>query len=226
MSSVAFTYLIGWSSLDKWYYGVRFGKRANPKDLWTKYFTSSKVVASMRIEVGEPDVIQVRQVFSSARAACDWETRVLRRMKVIKRDDFLNEAYCTAEGSLRTSLSKEARAKIGAASKGRKTFLGRKHSEATKEKLRNKIVTDETRAKMSASAYKKPKVTEETRGKQSQAHKGQLRSEETKAKMRATWARKKAEGYKPAPVSEETRAKHRAREARLRAIATSTSSSC
>jgi len=31
---MAYTYLIGWSKLKKYYYGVRFAKKSNPKDLW------------------------------------------------------------------------------------------------------------------------------------------------------------------------------------------------
>jgi hypothetical protein len=211
-----FTYLIGWSSLDKWYYGVRYGKHCNPSQLWTSYYTSSKYVLELRKQVGEPDVIQVRRTFMSIQEAVNWETKVLRRMKVIKRDDFLNQSYCTASGAVMATLSEETRAKIGAKSKGRKTFLGRKHSEEAKAKMRSKIVSDETRAKMSASAHAKPKVSAETRLKQSIVRTGRTRSEETKAKMKATWAKKKAEGYVPPQVTEATRAKHRAREARLR----------
>ena len=33
-----YTYLIGWSTLNKYYYGVQFNKKANPDDLWSKNF--------------------------------------------------------------------------------------------------------------------------------------------------------------------------------------------
>ena len=211
-----FTYLIGWSALNKWYYGVRYGKRCHPDQLWTSYYTSSKYVHELRNDVGEPDVVQIRKIFTSVQEAVNWETKVLRRMKVIARSDFLNRAYCTASGAVRAVLSEETKAKIGAKSKGRKTFLGRKHTEETKMKLRNKIVSDETKMKMSMSAQERPKMSDETRLKHAVARTGTRHSEETRIKMKDTWARKKAEGYKPPLVSEETRAKHRAREARLR----------
>lgn len=41
---IPFTYLIGWSKYDKWYYGVRFAKGCNPDDLWNTYFTSSGIL--------------------------------------------------------------------------------------------------------------------------------------------------------------------------------------
>ena len=37
-----YTYLIGWTNYDMWYYGVRYTKDADPNELWKKYFTSSK----------------------------------------------------------------------------------------------------------------------------------------------------------------------------------------
>lgn len=46
--SSCYTYLIGWSEYDIWYYGVRYAKGCNPADLWVKYFTSSKFVREFR----------------------------------------------------------------------------------------------------------------------------------------------------------------------------------
>ena len=56
-----YTYLIGWKSLDKWYYGVRYGKGVHPSDLWVVYFTSSRHVKKFRDDHGEPDVIEIRK---------------------------------------------------------------------------------------------------------------------------------------------------------------------
>jgi hypothetical protein len=60
-----YTYLIGWTKHNKWYYGCQYanGQRvANPSNLWTTYFTSSKHVKECRELYGEPDVVQVRCV--------------------------------------------------------------------------------------------------------------------------------------------------------------------
>ena len=85
-----YTYLIGWSRHTLYYYGVRYAKNSNPKDLFVTYFTSSDVVKNKINELGMPDIIQVRKTFKTACEAKNWENRVLRRMKVVDRIDFLN----------------------------------------------------------------------------------------------------------------------------------------
>jgi hypothetical protein len=91
-----YTYLIGWSTQQKYYYGVRYAIDCNPTDLWAKYFTSSPTVKAMRLIYGEPDVRQIRKIFTDKQAARLWETKVLRRMKVIRREEFLNNNDATA----------------------------------------------------------------------------------------------------------------------------------
>ena len=93
-----FTYLIGWTAHNKWYYGVRFGKNSNPEDLWNTYFTSSKYVAEFRKQHGEPDVVQIRKIFTSEESiesvaikALDWESKVLRKLNVLYDDKWLNK---------------------------------------------------------------------------------------------------------------------------------------
>lgn len=86
-----FTYLIGWSKLNRWYYGVKYSAGTQPKDLWTTYFTSSKYVKIARDEYGEPDVIQIRKVFDDQEKAREWESIVLKRMKVRIDERFLNK---------------------------------------------------------------------------------------------------------------------------------------
>lgn len=85
-----FTYLIGWAKYNLWYYGVRYAKKCHPDDLWTTYWTSSKEVAKTRLLHGEPDVIQIRKVFNNVNAARHWEQKVLVRMRVIRKKEWLN----------------------------------------------------------------------------------------------------------------------------------------
>ena len=62
-----YTYLIGWTKYNVWYYGSETGfktKIANPSNLWKTYFTSSKYVKQYREKYGEPDIIEIRKVFS------------------------------------------------------------------------------------------------------------------------------------------------------------------
>lgn len=90
---IPYTYLIGWSKLDRWYYGVEYGqydKVANPSNLWTTYFTSSKVVAQYRQKHGKPDVIEVRKTFKNSKNAIIWEQKVLKRMSVVSSKKWLN----------------------------------------------------------------------------------------------------------------------------------------
>ena len=89
-----YTYLVGWSNHNIYYYGSRYAKKSTPNDLWKSYFTSSKEVKLARQLLGEPNIIHVRRVFESKEKAIAWEYKVLRRMKVTQRDEFLNK-HCT-----------------------------------------------------------------------------------------------------------------------------------
>ena len=109
-----YTYLIGWSKLNKFYYGVRYSKKANPSELWVSYFTSSKHVKDFRKKHGEPDVIQVRKVFDEKKKAQLWEHKVLRRLNCAKSHKWLNktdnmsihysEKYSNTEPGLQAAL--------------------------------------------------------------------------------------------------------------------------
>lgn len=77
------------------YYGVRYAKGCEPSELWVSYFTSSKVVAARIKEYGTSSFeYQVRRMFSNAKAARDWEERVLRRLDILHRSDWLNKNVC------------------------------------------------------------------------------------------------------------------------------------
>lgn len=93
-----YTYLIGWSAHNTYYYGVEYAdtiKIANPSNLWKTYFTSSKYVTEARIKFGEPDIIQIRKVFSSKQDAQMWEQRVILKSKLYLKDNFLNKGCGT-----------------------------------------------------------------------------------------------------------------------------------
>lgn len=94
-----YTYLIGWSKHNIWYYGSRYAKKnkvlyetgAHPDDLWVTYFTSSNEVARIRKYLGEPDIVKIRKIFKTEKAAREWEQRVLRRLCVITKNHWLNK---------------------------------------------------------------------------------------------------------------------------------------
>lgn len=90
MNNIPYTYLIGWSSLNKWYYGVRYSKNCQPLDLWNPYKTSSKIVKNFIALHGEPDICTVRKIFTNINNARIWENRVLVKLDVINDTKWLN----------------------------------------------------------------------------------------------------------------------------------------
>ena len=86
-----YTYLIGWSKHNKYYYGVRYAKGCTPNELWVTYFTSSKYVKAFEKEYGKPDVIEIRKTFTDKRKAMLWEHKVLKRINATFSDKWLNK---------------------------------------------------------------------------------------------------------------------------------------
>jgi hypothetical protein len=157
--STPYTYLIGWSDLDKWYYGVRYSKSAHPDDLWVTYFTSSKYVKDFVSEFGSPDVIQIRKIFNNPQKARIWESTVLKRINAVASDKFLNKSYsdgsfCAsrehltklAENNRGKTLSPEHRQKLSAVRKGKPKSA--KHSKAIALSLTGKVRPEAVRQKI------------------------------------------------------------------------------
>ena len=109
---MAYTYLIGWSKLNKWYYGVRFSKNCSPDDLWVKYFTSSKYVKEYRKNNGEPDIVEVRKIFESSEEARNWETRFIKKIKAVGNSNWLNKTDNTNKFYSEGELSLEHKKKL------------------------------------------------------------------------------------------------------------------
>lgn len=86
-----YTYLIGWKEQQKFYYGVRYAKDCDPSEFLITYFTSSVEVEKMISEYGLPNIVQIRKTFKDVDKARLWEHKVLRRMKVVNSDEWLNQ---------------------------------------------------------------------------------------------------------------------------------------
>ena len=181
-----FTYLIGWSWLNIWYYGGRWKQGCHPDDLWTKYFTSSVYVAVQRWLYGEPDVIEVRRIFKTKEETQDWEIKVLKRMKVVKNERWLNKTDLSVPFRLGHLHSDESKLKISRALSGR---IGPRHSDESKRKIgvfsQNRTYSNETLKKMS-DALKGRTFSDETLKKMSDSHKGKCMSDITKRKISET----------------------------------------
>lgn len=109
-----YTYLIGWSSLNKYYYGVRYVDGCDPSDLFIEYFTSSNLVLELYEAVGHPDIIEIRRTFETAQAAIAWEHKVLRRIGIGDGDKWLNRNVAGA-----IIHTDDVRRKISEAKKGK-----------------------------------------------------------------------------------------------------------
>lgn len=117
-----YTYLLGWSKHQMFYYGVRYAKDACPEDLWVSYKTSSIYVKEFVDVYGDPDIIQVRKVFTTILSAKLWESKVLKRIGAVKREDFLNKTD-------NVSYFSGNRPGVG------NSFYNKKHSDQTKLKI-------------------------------------------------------------------------------------------
>ena len=150
-----YAYLIGWSKYNKWYYGIQYGKTANPENLWKTYFTSSEFVKEFREKYGEPDIIEIRKIFFLAEESLIWEEKVLRRINAVNSDKWLNKGNSGKDFNT-----------AGMPAHNR----GIPHSDSTKQKI--------------SKANKGKTHTQEAKEKISKFGKGRPKSEETKAKMR------------------------------------------
>jgi hypothetical protein len=161
---MAYTYLIGWTTHNKWYYGVRFAKGCRPADLWVKYFTSSKKVKEFRKVYGNPDIIQVRRTFNDANAARLWESRVIRKMNAVRDSMWMNMTDNTSlfffEGK-RKPFTDEHRAKLSAAASTRK--LSEAHKAALNQGRRNSKNSEGHTAALVASRLGTKHTTESRR---------------------------------------------------------------
>jgi hypothetical protein len=197
-----YTYLIKHKPTNRVYYGMRAANKVAPEqDLWQHYFTSSPKVQQLIEETGQESFeVEIRQVFETKEQAVAWETRVLRRCRVLDDDRWINQ---NVAGYI--VPTEESRKKISDFHKGKpKSEEHKKNlSESQKGKPKKSTVyqSDEYRKKMSIlksgsnnGMYGKG-CTEERASKIGEANKGKIpankgvpMSEEQKAKIRATKA--------------------------------------
>ena len=91
-----YTYFIGWSTHNIYYYGRQTRIGCDPANFWKTYFTSSTHVAKFREQNGEPDIVQIRKIFGEDYVKCsNWETNVLTKLNCAKHPKFLNKTNNT-----------------------------------------------------------------------------------------------------------------------------------
>lgn len=86
-----FIYLIGWTELNSWYVGCRYRDKCHPNDLWTRYFTSSKLVEQIREWFGEPDVCEVIHTGETAAEVLAYEQQLIETDQLHKHPRWINQ---------------------------------------------------------------------------------------------------------------------------------------
>jgi hypothetical protein len=109
-----YVYAIMWTNLNMAYIGVRYATSCHPNELWKKYFTSSNYVSQFRADHGEPDHIEIIDVFLTATEAIDAEHDILSSFALHISPVFLNK---NAGGAI--VMDDDVKAKVSAAAKGR-----------------------------------------------------------------------------------------------------------
>lgn len=90
--TVPYTYLLRHIPTNSFYYGCRYSEGCHPSEFWRLYKTSSLKVKKLIAEFGESSfVFEIRKIFSNAQSCRIWEHKVLRRLGVVRRKDFLNK---------------------------------------------------------------------------------------------------------------------------------------
>jgi hypothetical protein len=192
-----YTYLIKHKPSGKVYYGFRSANKVDPEqDLWKQYFTSSSKVQQLIEETGVDSFdVEVRRVFETKEQAILWETRVLRRCKVLHDDRWINQniaGYIVP--------TEESRKKISDYHKDKPKTNEHKQnlSKSQKGKSKNYVQTDEHKRKNSfansgknnpmygpCTPERAANISAAKKGKPAK-NKGVPMSEEQKIKIRAT----------------------------------------
>lgn len=197
-----YTYLIKHRPTGKVYYGYRSANKVDAvDDLWKKYFTSSPKIQQLIEETGADSFdVEIRRVFENKEQASVWETKVLRRCKVLNDERWINQniaGYIVPTKESRKKISDYHKGKPKTNEHKEKIRLGNigktkpprgeeyrqlmsKLKSGANNPMYGKGCTPERAARIGAA--NKGKVP---------ANKGKPMSEEQKAKIRATIAAKK-----------------------------------
>jgi hypothetical protein len=201
-----YTYLIKHRPTGKVYYGFRCANKTEPHDdLWKQYFTSSSKIQQLIEEtVKESFDIEIRRVFETKEQAVLWETKVLRRCKVLEDNRWINQnvaGYIVPTEESRKKISdyhkdkpksEDHKQKLSASQKGKP-----KNSQVYKSpeyrELMSKLKSGKGNGRfgLEVSEETRQKISEAKKGKQVAHNKGVPMSEEQKAILRETKQRNK-----------------------------------
>ena len=199
-----YTYLIKFIPTGQVYYGSSFAnnkwKVAHPSQLWTTYFTSSKIIKGLINEYGVDSFeVSIRRCFDSKEKTILWENRILKKFNAAHNPMWFNKS----NGSVKficphhsaESKKQMSKNKIGVKRKPHSAEARKKMSDARQGKSswnKGKPMSPETRKKLSEIAKNRPPMSDEVKSKISEANKnkpspkkGIKLSDEIRAKMSA-----------------------------------------
>lgn len=131
---IPYTYILKWTKLKIYYFGVRYSSKCEPDDLFKTYFTSSKHVKYFIRINGIPDIIKVTKIFQSAHAALEWEKKFLARVNAINNPHFLNRSVA-GHFSTKTSIPNKIKGQTYQDAYGTEKTQHIKEKQAYKKKL-------------------------------------------------------------------------------------------
>lgn len=180
---IPFTYLLYCRPTGQYYYGSRYGKHCHPSQLWTTYYTSSKIIKQLILEYGEDAfVVKITRTFDKKEEAREWEHRFLCKVKASTNPIWLNQHNGDGEFFNKggRKLSEEHRRKLSEAfkgipkpgtsiaMKGNNHNKGKKFSDESKSKCSKSKIGNQNRVGIKHSDDIKKLISERT----SQALKG------------------------------------------------------
>jgi len=194
-TTIPFTYCLTHTTTKRRYYGVRYKRGCSPADLWDKYFSSSKAVHSLIQKYGLCSfTYEIRKTFSNKKDAINWEHKVLRRLKVTERSEWINANVGKASPNDGRKVSDQTKLKMSLSQRGEKNgFFGKKHTAETRTKIsignRGRTRTEESKKHLSEVKKGKPFSgyngnTPETIAKRAKSNTGKKRTIEQRERMR------------------------------------------
>lgn len=110
---IPYTYVITNLITGKRYYGARYAKGCSPVDLWSTYFTSSRLIHNLISQHGIHQwKVEIRKVFESVTECVSWEHRVLRRLGIPCNPFWYNQAVTGEKFCLQSPITDQHRHKL------------------------------------------------------------------------------------------------------------------
>lgn len=157
---IPYTYFVWHIPTGKKYYGSKYGRGADPATFWKPggYFTSSAKVKELLQKYGADSFrAEVRKVFEQPDQALKYEYRFLSKVNAINNTEWLNE---NLGGEKFRNVGPATSKALESQRKKKQTPEGNAKRSAS---LAGRIISSETRKRMSNSQLARPKDKEEVR---------------------------------------------------------------